>query len=131
MTLADTGGGYLNLVTIVLTLILAGTIFLEAWILKLFKYDTFGKALKDSAIVNIISLILGFVLFETLNFALNNNDISLIILFLITILIETLFLTFLDRHKNTKNTVIAGIVMNLASYAVLLFIILSFGGFHQ
>ena len=92
-------------------------IVLEAAILRsVAKYATFKRAAQDVFLVNIISCAVGFLF---MNWIDDTFYIILICLFA-TILIETLALFVVNRHQQKWKLFIGSVLMNLASYVVLI-----------
>jgi len=99
-------------------------IFAEAVVMLLFKLNRFGKCLLDSSIVNIASLVVGFMIFESrlVRGEGRNGDLSLpswLTLFAITAIVEGLLLMLLNRKLPRARIWLASIVMNLVSYLAL------------
>ena len=95
------------------------TIVLEALAMIIMKYNKAGKAFLDSFLANLVSMGAGFLilfsgtgLFEIADSAI----LSIVILFLITVVIEFLILYLLNRKLPVHKTLMAAIVINLISY---------------
>ena len=97
--------------------IVALTILVEALVMLLMKYNLFKKALLDSFLVNIASLVIGFVLAELVNDIFNSYKLpDLLLLCAITIGVESGILYGLNRKHRVLKTLGTCVVMNLASY---------------
>lgn len=107
-------------------LIVAATILVEAVVMLLMKYNTFGKSGLHSFIVNIVSLALGFLLFEMVPELFVADKIpNLVAMLLITIIAELPFLYLLNKQCPFKQTIRVCISMNIVTYLLFyLFIIL-------
>jgi hypothetical protein len=126
MILLDAGGAFLIILPLMLLSFMIGTIFLEAWILYHFGYKNFRKSLKDSAIVNIISLLAGCIIVGFFPNMLGElKTTTLITFFAITAAIEAFLLTLLNNSWSIKNTIIPALLMNIASYLALVAIVWS------
>jgi len=101
-------------------------ILIEAGIMRILKYNLrLGKTLLDSFIVNIVSLAFGFTL-VTLGIIFNSPAIiNLLLFYVITVVIESAILYFLNRNKLYTRSLLTAILMNLVSY-ILLSVIINF-----
>lgn len=103
-------------------ILVAGIIVVEAVAMLLLRYSSFGKALLDSLVINLVTLVAGYLIAENMNIssmAGYNRLLELLYYFLATIIIETLVLWLLNRKKPLSKTLVAGLVINLASYALI------------
>ncbi|MFI5185280.1 MAG: hypothetical protein ACHQF0_00990 [Chitinophagales bacterium] len=100
------------------------TIFAEAVVMLLFKLNRFGKCILDSSIVNIASLIVGFIIFQAGLVRAQGRDANLslpswLILFALTTVVEGFLLMLLNRKLPRARIWLTSIVMNLVSYLIL------------
>lgn len=110
----------------ILLLILLVIIAVEAVIMLLSKINRFGKSFLQSALVNIVSTLAGY-LFVSLGGGFNGSVPLLTqwaIFFGITVLIEGLLMMVLNAKTSKGKLWLVTIVMNLASY-ILLYLISS------
>jgi hypothetical protein len=117
--LLDAGGA--GLVLFVLLFFMAGAIIIEALTMLLLKYNKPGKAFLDSLVINLVSLIAGYVVIyfnETLDIT-NNEIANLFLLFLLTVIIEAGILYFLNKNKPLIKTIIIATIINLITYTGL------------
>jgi len=103
------------------------TIILEAVAMIIMKYNKAGKAFLDSFLANLVSMGAGFIillsgsgLFEIAD----STILSIVMLFLITVVVEFLILYLLNRKLPVQKTLIAAIVINVVSY--LLYYLIQF-----
>jgi hypothetical protein len=121
--LLDTGAALLFPINIIVFMVVA--IMLEAVVMLLFKLNKFSKCIIDSFIVNLASLIVGFILLSVLNKMntganLQNSTVLLwLIMFAVTILVEGVGLMLLNKKKPRERIWVTTITMNLVSYLVL------------
>jgi hypothetical protein len=113
------------------------TILIESVILKAYKYGTFGRCARDIFIVNLISLVIGLCLMAvfywltdrlTEGTSVANNQFLLKIITLVpyyieTVLAEGFFLWLLNRKWPVKKLIPATLLMNLATYILLYFML--------
>jgi hypothetical protein len=100
-------------------LLLAVTILAEAGILYLLRHNLFGKALLHSFAVNAASLAAGFLLIEWIpGLFVPDTLMNLLLLWLITVAIETPLLFLLNRKTAVRTTIKASLVMNLVTYLI-------------
>ena len=104
-------------VDLALIAVIAVTILAEAIVMRLMKYNIFGKALLHSLILNLASVAVGYLLVETVPALFSKYDIPhLTLLMLITIAVELPLLYLLNRNKPLKETILAASQVNLVSY---------------
>ena len=117
--LLDAGGlFYIAIFAGILFLLVA--VLVEALIMKLMKYNLFGKAFLHSLLVNIISAVAGYLLMDT---AFDSETlVGLAGLFLITLIIEGIGLYLLNNKYPVGKTFKVTLVMNLVTYSFLVFI---------
>jgi hypothetical protein len=113
-----------------LVIILVISILIESIVMKLLKFSRFGKSLADSVIVNIVSLLLGFLLVGVLaDLKVGQIEIPLYFTFmgiyLVTLLIEGIVLKLLNKIRSWRKVFTVSAIMNLCSW-VLLYIYLWF-----
>ena len=126
----DAGGILLVPVAIIGFIVIA--VLLEAVIMLLFKLNKFGKCVLDSFIVNVVSLIAGFILRSAFgNIGTERNIVTTVvttwvIIFAITVVIEGLLLMLLNKKKPRQKIWLVTVVMNLASYFIL-YLMFTFG----
>jgi hypothetical protein len=119
--LLDGGGAGLLFYGLFLALLFTlVAILVEATIMTLFKYNPFSRSVGHSAIINIASLIVGFLLIAYSTDIFNLDKISGFIAFYIaTILVEFPILYLLNKQKPISKTLLVCIVMNLVTYIIL------------
>ncbi|HMR91435.1 MAG TPA: hypothetical protein PKC69_03945 [Chitinophagaceae bacterium] len=103
-------------------IIVIGIILVEAVAMLLLGYSSFGKALLDSLVINIVSMVAGYFMAENMNISsmAGYNGLRELLYYLIaTIIIETLVLWLLNRKKPFSKTLVAGLVINFASYVLI------------
>ena len=118
--LLDAGGVGLVIGFLVLFILLA--IVLEGVTLILLKYNKPGRSFLDAFVINIASLLVGYLIsnftYNGLDFT-NNSYLDFFLIYLITVAVEFAVLYLLNRKKPIKKTLIAAVVINLVSYALL------------
>ena len=107
-----------------LVIILVISIFLEAIVMQVLKFNKFGKSLADSAVVNIVSLLLGFLLVGVLaDLEVGQIEIPLYFTFmgiyLVTLLIEGIVLKLLNKIRSWRKVFTVSAMMNLFSWVLL------------
>ena len=125
--LLDAAAGGLILGMLVLFMIFA--ILLEGVTLLLLKYNKAGKCFLDSFLVNIASLLVGLVIAQSSVDGLDITDngyINVFLLFLITVVVEFVFLYLLNKKKPVSKTIIAAVLINVVSYLLFTGITLLF-----
>ena len=115
--------------TVIALLILI--ILIEAVVMLFFNFNKFGKCLLDSFLVNLASLIAGFIL-SSLNLSIsvldNPGNITVILIaLLVTIVVEGWVLQLLNMKKPAKKVWLVCAVMNIISYAALIGFYYMFG----
>lgn len=122
-TLLDGGGAFLLGYLIILFLVAA--IVSEAIVMILLKFNKAGKCFLDALLINIASLVAGYLLLDPVQ---NISDkfgsrlqifAEILIMFLITLLIEAGLLMLLNKAKNSKQVWLTAFIMNLVSYLIL------------
>lgn len=109
--------GVSRTVDLTLVVVLALTILAEAIVMLLMKYNSFGKSLLHSLVLNIASAAIGYLLVETLPALFGNYDIPhLLLLMLITIVVECPLLYLLNRKKPVRETILAASLINIVTY---------------
>ena len=121
-TLADSAAGWFG-PALVGVIGFAGLVFvivlIEALALRGLKWGSFRLSFVDSLMINVTSAAIGVVLFALFAPALNLGVAPLLLLLgALTVLIEGGMLTRLKRHP-LRQTWIAAVVINAASYAFL------------
>ena len=122
--LSDAGGaGLIFFVYGVIVLFIVLAILLEAAVMIAMKYNIrFKKAALDSTIINVASLVVGFILLEYFeDFITSYTPLNFLILYIITVVIESWLLYLLNKTKPFKQTLKVTLVMNLISYLLLFF----------
>jgi hypothetical protein len=107
-----------------LVIIVVMSFFIEAIVMKLLNFNRFGKSLADSVIVNIVSLLLGFLLIGVLaDLKVGQIEIPLYFTFmgiyLVTLLVEGIVLKVLNRIRSWHKIFTVSAIMNLFSWALL------------
>lgn len=122
--LLDAGGAFLLVIPVAFVLFMTGIIFLEAWVLYFFKYEKFKRCLRDSMLVNLVSLVAGFICM----FFLKPADIGMtplfFIFFALTLLSEGGMLLLLKKGQPVRTILLATVIMNVLSYLILALIFL-------
>ena len=122
MILLDGIGGPILIAFPVLgILFLVAVVFLEAYIMKKFKWGSIKKCRIDSFGANLGSLILGIFSFYLIP---NNSGLYLYVLylFIITVISEGIILKIIRPEYEIRKVAVITITMNVASY--LMFILL-------
>src|SRR3981081_821952 len=107
-----------------LVILLLVSIFIEAIVMQQLKFNRFVKSLGDSVIVNIVSLLLGFLLIGVLA-ELNVGSIEIPLyftfmgLYLVTLLGEGLVLKLLNKMRSWRKVFTVSAIMNLFSWVLL------------
>jgi hypothetical protein len=120
------GPGVLLLFGLVAFLLFSGIVFgIEAVVLWLLKWGTFGRSLLASFLMNLASTIVGVVVIGVLATSLLNNFLTFVLALLLSILIEGGVLMLVKRDATHENWRAASIA-NVISYALLgIFLLLS------
>ena len=113
-----------------LVILMVLIILIEAIVMMLFKLNRFAKALGDSTIVNIASvLIIILVIGIMADIEVGMVDAPLILtgtgLFLLTFLGESLVLKLLNKNQPWRRIASASAVMNLITFILLYFFYIS------
>lgn len=122
LILLDAGGAGLAFAALTVFIIIAVTI--EAFTMVLLKYNRTGKAFLDSFIVNIASLVAGYLLStvaSTLFYLTDSTILNWFILYALTVVVEFVGLMLLNKKSPRNKTILASVVMNLVSYLILYF----------
>ena len=117
--LLDAGGAGLVLVALVIFMLIAFVV--EALAMMLLKYNKAGKAFLDSLVINLVSLGAGYIVIQ-LNSSLDftdNETLSFILVFLLTVVVEGITLYFLNRSKPVIKTLVVTVIINIITYLVL------------
>jgi hypothetical protein len=117
----DAGGaGLIYLAYGILVLFMILVIVVEALILVVLKYNSVSRSLRDSSIINIASLAVGFVLLEYTNDLVNLDTLQdFLILYIVTVIIEFGILWMLNKARPISRTLGICIFMNILTYAFL------------
>lgn len=121
----DAGGAGLVFIAFGIFVLFIGlAIIIETLIMILMKYNTrFKKAFLDSLLVNMASLAVGFVLWQFFrDFLRYYSLLSLVILYAVTVMVESGLLYLLNRKQPVGKTLGVCLVMNLVTYILLFFI---------
>ena len=121
--LLDAGGAFLLIIPVVMILFIVGIIFLEAWVLFAFRYNTFKRSLRDAMLANVLSLFVGIFCVNLFHPMHIDNPKNLLLLFVITLVTEGGLLLALSKGQNAGKTMLANVLMNVASYLILAFIL--------
>lgn len=130
MFLLDAGGaGLILLIPIAFVFLLFVWGLVEGFIINLFAINRFWKSVWHAIIVNLVSLVIGFVMIgtaESLNLdGYTEMEASLerlpswIVFWAVSVLAEGLLLKALNRTKTWGKIFLASVVMNLFSYSIL------------
>jgi hypothetical protein len=128
--LLDAGGaGLILLIPIAFIFLLFVWGLVEGFIINLFRINRFWKSVWHAIIVNIVSLIIGFVMIGVANKMGLQDYTELeatmkllptwIVFLLVSILVEGLVLKALNRSKSWSTIFSASLVMNLLTYIIL------------
>ena len=121
----DAGGAGLVFIAFGIFVLFIGlAIIIETLIMILMKYNTrFKKAFLDSLLLNMASLAVGFVLWQFFrDFLRYYSLLSLVILYAVTVMVESGLLYLLNRKHPVGKTLGVCLVMNLVTYILLFFI---------
>lgn len=125
----DAGGAGLLLIfplMIILLLLVWG--FVEGFVIYLFRINSFWRSIWHAIIVNLISLVAGFIIIgvsrhtgweEYTEIGRRSDLTPWIVYFVISVIIESLVLKAMNRSKSWGRIFSAGIVMNIVSYIIL------------
>jgi hypothetical protein len=91
---------------------------LEAVLLWLIRWDTFGRSLLSSFLMNLTSTVLGVLLIGLLLTGLLNSFLGFTIAFVLSVLIEVIILMMIKRDAVRENWR-AAIIANFTSYTLL------------
>ena len=113
-----------------LVILMVLIILIEAIVMMLFNLNRFAKALGDSTIVNIASVLIIILVIGILaDIEVGTVDAPLIVtgagLFLLTFLGESLVLKLLNKNQPWRRIASASAVMNLITYILLYFFYIS------
>jgi hypothetical protein len=112
-----------GLAEILIILFMIAVTLIEAVVMVLFKLNKFGKCLLDSFLVNVASLVVGFLISTFYNINLGGNSyLSLVIGFIASVLVEGLLLQLLNRKTPAQKIWQVDIVMNVVTYIGMLII---------
>jgi hypothetical protein len=123
--LLDAGGAglYLAFALFAGTIFILCAVLLEGLVMILMKYSSGGKPFWDAFIVNLVSLVIGFILIGIDPDFFDIGTLQgLAILFGVTMLVETPLLYLRNKTKPFSKTVLVSLVMNILSYILLYFI---------
>ena len=109
-----------------LVILIVLIILIEAIVMLFFKLNRFAKTLGDSAIVNIASILIIFLVIGILaDMEVGTIDVAPILtaagLYLLTVLGESLVLKLLNRNLPWLRIVAASAIMNLLTFILLYF----------
>ena len=113
-----------------LVILMVLIILIEAIVMMFFKLNRFSKALGDSTIVNIASVLIIILVIGILaDIEVGTVDAPLIVtgagLFLLTFLGESLVLKLLNKNQPWRRIASASAVMNLITFILLYFFYIS------
>ncbi|MBC7873610.1 MAG: hypothetical protein H7Y01_06430 [Ferruginibacter sp.] len=96
-------------------------ILAEAGVMIAMKYNrSFKKTFLDALLVNIASLVIGFILIEYAGSFFNSYEAPvLLILYAVTVLVEFGLLYLLNKKHPLRSTFIVSLVMNIPTYIIL------------
>jgi hypothetical protein len=116
---ANLGAGIAVLVILFLIIV-----FIEAVVMLLFKLNKFKKCLTDSLLVNLASLVAGFILTALeINISFGGSESSFtgfLIAFLVTVVVEGFLLMALNRKTPPGKVWLVTVVMNAVTYGLLI-----------
>jgi hypothetical protein len=107
--------------TVVLVYMVVCILF-EAIVIRLFRIMVFGRALWQSAVVNLVTLGMIYMMWPIVSSMDIDEDKVfplLPILFLVTLLTESVLLMLLNKNQPWKRIMLATAVMNVVSYGSL------------
>lgn len=104
------------------------TVIVETLVMVLFKFERFGRSLRDSIMANIGSLLLGILLFLVFNKAefSVSQFFELIVLYCITSIFESWLIKLLNPKMGWGRIILTSFVMNLLSFVLLYLIFTKF-----
>jgi hypothetical protein len=111
----DAGGVLLVAAPFLVFMILI--VFAEALVFTLLKYKRFGASLGISAVINIASLLAGYLLIAATDF--ENIWKFVGACFIITLVVEAVLLWLFNKQKPWKDIITAALVANIISYGIL------------
>ena len=117
--LLDAGGA--GLVLGIMIVFMIAVIVIEALIMMLMKYNKAGKAFLDSFLINLVSLVAGYlIVWVNGDLVLYTSSVilNLLILCVITVAVEFAVLYLLNQKHKVSKTFPVSVVMNIASYLV-------------
>ncbi len=119
----DVGFGDVLLVLLVIPLAI---ILLEAFIMQKLKFNSsFGKCFLDSFLANLATVVIGYLIgaFITPNIKIGNGHVGgIFAAFALSVIVEGLILFALNSKKPSRQVWKTSLIMNLASYVVLIII---------
>jgi hypothetical protein len=124
--LLDAGGPALLLIPLVFFMVVCGLV--EGLVLFLFKAGNYGQTLGIALVANLVSLVLGFIIWNALPTdpdveSLSEVLLSYALLWAISVVSEALIIKLMKRSLPWRRIWTASIVMNLVTYIILYFFI--------
>jgi len=115
------GAGLIFIAYGLLIMFILLAIVLESLVMLWMKYNTrFKKVIRDSFLVNIVSLVAGFVLLKLFHdFFSYYSLLNIAILYGVSVLIEGFLLRVLNKDRLLSTTFLVCFLMNIVSYALL------------
>ena len=100
-------------------------ILFEGCILRLLRWNSFGRSVKDSLIMNALSTFLGLICSLLLSTQIQRISPLLILAigFALSVVVEGLVLYSRRRENEPRRAWLAAVAVNLGSYALLAFIV--------
>lgn len=115
--LLDAGGA--GLVFGIMIIFMIAAVVIEALLMVVMKYNMAGKAFLDAFLVNLTSLVAGYILLWTtgeLFYYFDSPFLNWLTLYSITVVIEFVILYLLNRRHRVGKTFLTCVIMNVASY---------------
>lgn len=122
ITLLDGPGIFLIAIPVLFILFMLVSIWLEGWIIHKITKVNSKRSYRYSFIANLASLAGGWMTIRIIGKPL--DGLNMLIYFALTYVIEFLVIFFLHDRKNLKEIALSVLVMNIASYIILLIIFL-------
>ena len=118
----DAGAPFLLEFVMLIFLVLATVV--EAIVLIIMKFNSPAKCFLDALLVNLGSLVAGYLLlnyvsFEGRNAEGNDRWMELAVMFAVTVIVEGLLLMLLNRKKPVKSVWLGALAINVVSYILL------------
>ena len=112
-------------IPLIFIIVSAVIILFEGCILRLVRWNSFGRSVKDSLIMNALSTLLGLICAPLLSTQIQRMShlFILAIGFVLSVAIEGLLLYSRKRENEASRAWLAAVAVNLGSYSLLAFIV--------